>query len=120
MKYLVRLYITSEEIGLLVNDAIDVGLLTLTQSHEGKEGIIAIYDGYISRNGLVMMIDLGVKYFPLDNYQDFIITCPNCGERIDDKMIYRVYDDNFAMGYNIKCERHDCGMQMANVEFLRE
>ena len=47
-------------------------------------------------------------------------TCPACGERIDDNMIINVYDENLLSGYNIICNRHDCGAQMANVEFRPE
>ena len=62
-------------------------------------------------------ISFGVPYFPLDNYGDFVITCPNCGERIDDDMILLEYDENLLSGYNINCNREDCGCQMANIEF---
>lgn len=117
-KYRVRIYITNEEIGLLVNDAVDTSLLRLTNSYDGVNGILAIYDGEISSKGLKLLISLGVKYFPLDNYGDFIITCPNCGERIDDDMILTIYDENLLSGYNINCHRQDCGCQMADVEFI--
>jgi hypothetical protein len=60
---------------------------------------------------------MGVKYFPLDNYEDFVIACPNCGERIDDDMILTTYDENLLSGYNICCYRDDCGTQMAQVGF---
>ena len=117
-KYLIRIYIFSEEIGLIVNDAIDVDLITLTQSFDGVNGCLAIYDGKVSQNGLNVLIRLGVPYLPLNNYEDFIITCPNCGERIDDDMILNTYDENLLSGYNILCHRKDCGTQMANVKFI--
>jgi hypothetical protein len=83
-------------------------------------GMIAIYDGECNTKVLIFLISLGVVYFPLDNYGDFIITCPNCGERIDDDMILHTYDENVLSGYNILCNRNDCGAQMANVEFLNQ
>lgn len=116
-EYLVRIYITCEEVGLIVNDAVDVGLLRLTQSFDGMNGILAIYDGKISKEGLKMLISFGIKYFPLNHYEDFIITCPCCGERIDDDMIMHTYDENVLSGYNINCHREDCGCQMADVIF---
>ena len=116
--YLIRVYITSEEVGLVVNDAIDTHLLRLTNSFDGVNGVLAIYDGKISSKGLKLLISLGVKYLPLNNFEDFSITCPNCGERIDDDMIMTTYDEALLSGYNILCNRDDCGCQMANVEFL--
>ena len=117
-RYLIRVYITSEEIGLIVNDAVDTDLLRLTQSFDGLNDVLAIYDGETSQRGLKMLISLGIKYLPLNHYEDFIITCPNCGERIDDDMILTIYDENLLSGYNINCHRNDCGTQIANVEFL--
>lgn len=117
-KYLIRVYITSNEIGLLVNEVIDTQVLRLTNSYDGLNGILAIYDGEITSNGLKYLISMGVRYFPLNNYGDFVITCPNCGERIDDDMILHTYDENVLSGYNILCNRADCGTQMADMEFL--
>lgn len=117
-EYLIRIYIFSDEMGIMVNDAIDCDLLRLTQSFEGINGCLAIYDGKVSQNGLKCLITMGIDYLPLDNYGDFIITCPNCGERIDDDMILHTYDENVLSGYNILCNRHDCGTQMAKVEYI--
>ena len=117
-EYLIRVYIFSEEMGLIVNDAIDVDLFALTQSFDGANGCLAIYDGKVSQNGLKCLIGLGIRYMPLDHYEDFIITCPNCGERIDDNMILNTYDENLLSGYNILCNRNDCGTQMANVKYI--
>lgn len=116
-KYLIRAYIDSDEIGLVLNDAVDSGLFALERSFEGKEGILAIYDGKVSQRGLKLLISMGLKYFPLNHYEDFTITCPCCGERIDDDMRLLCYDENVLMGYNINCNRNDCGTQMAHVEF---
>ena len=117
-KYLIRIYVTSEEIGIILNDAIDVGMIRLTQSFDGVNGLLAIYDGEVSQTALKVLISLGVKYFPLNEYGDFVITCPNCGERIDDNMILLEYDENVLSGYNILCNRNDCGTQMADVKFI--
>ena len=117
-QYHIRVYIPTEEIGLIVNEAIDSKAFKLNNSYDGMNGIIAIYDGYCSGKMLKYLISFNVPYFPLDNYGDFIITCPNCGERIDDDMILTIYDENLLSGYNINCHREDCGCQMADVEFI--
>jgi hypothetical protein len=117
-QYKIRVYVPNNEIGIIVNEAIDSNLLRVVNSCDGVNGMLAIHDGFISSKGLKLLISLGVRYFPLDNYGDFIITCPNCGERIDDDMILLIYDENLLSGYNINCNRKDCGCQMANVEFI--
>lgn len=117
-QYHIRVYIPTEEIGLIVNEAIDSKAFKLNNSYDGMNGIIAIYDGYCNGKMLKYLISFNVPYFPLDNYGDFIITCPNCGERIDDDMILTIYDENLLSGYNILCNREDCGCQMADVEFI--
>ena len=119
-KYHIRVYIPTEEVGIILNEAIDAKAFNLANSYDGMNGIIAIYDGYCSGKMLKYLISFGVKYFPLDNYGDFVITCPNCGERIDDDMILTIYDENLLSGYNILCNRNNCGTQMADVEFLNQ
>lgn len=116
-KYRIRVYVTSEELGLMINETIDTNVFRLTNSYEGMNGMLAIYDGEITSKGLKYLISIGAKYLPLDHYEDFVITCPNCGERIDDDMILTIYDENLLSGYNINCHRDDCGCQMADVEF---
>ena len=116
--YLVRLYIMSKEMDVIIKDAIDVKLFNVTQKIDGMNGIVALYDGTISRNGLKLLMRIGVVIFPLNHYEDFIITCPNCKERIDDDMILHTYDENVLSGYNINCYKNDCGTQMANVKFI--
>lgn len=118
--YRIRVYIPTEEIGLLMNDAVDTKAFKLINSYDGMNGMLAIYDGECNSKVLKFLISMGVLYFPLDNYGDFIITCPNCGKRIDDDMILTIYDENLLSGYNILCNREDCGTQMANVEFLNQ
>jgi hypothetical protein len=117
-EYLIRIYIFSEEMGLIINDAIDVDMIALTQSFDGVNGCLAIYDGKVSQNSLKFLIRLGITYLPLNNYEDFIITCPNCGERIDDDMILNIYDENLLSGYNILCDKDDCGCQTAKVKYI--
>lgn len=117
-EYNIRIYIMSEEDGMIVNDAVDTHLFRLTKSFDGADGCLAIYDGKVAQNGLKLLIALNIPYFPLDHYEDFVITCPNCGERIDDNMIMTTYDEALLSGYNITCNRDDCGTQMAHVEFL--
>lgn len=116
--YKIRVFITSGNESIIMYNAIRTTLFLPSNHFKGKDGVLAIYDGRVSKNGLVMLISLGIKFFPLDNYGDFKITCPNCGERIDDDMIHHIYDDSLLSGYTIKCDRADCGMQQAVVEFL--
>ena len=113
-KYKIRLYVTEPVNGNIINMLIRLGVLRLQNSFDGVNGILAIYDVVCVSQAISELITLGVKYFPLDNYADFVISCPCCGERIDDDMIYNVYDENLLSGYNILC---DCGFQMAQVEF---
>ena len=117
-KYRIRVYIPTEEVGMLMSEAVSAKAFEVANEYQGMNGIISIMDGVCSGDVLRVIISCGVKYFPLDNFADFIITCPNCGERIDDSMILLEYDENVLSGYNINCEREDCGCQMANVEFL--
>ena len=117
-QYKIRVYIPNEDIGIIVNEAVDTKLLRLVNSYDGVNGMLAIYDGEVSQKALQVLISLGIKYFPLNNYADFVITCPNCGERIDDDMILNTYDENVLSGYNILCNRKDCGCQTANVKYI--
>jgi len=117
-KYLIRVYIFSRRVGILVNEVIDANIFVLTNSFDGINGLLAIYDGEISSKGLKYLIAIGARYLPMNHYEDFVIKCPNCGERIDDDMILTNYDENVLSGYNIHCERDNCGYQMADVEFL--
>ena len=124
-KYKIRIYVTGwyenyKVIGNIINMLIRLRVLRLQNSFEGKNGVLAIYDVICGSEAISELIGLGVKYLPLDNYEDFIITCPNCGERIDDDMILTVYDENLLSGYNINCNRLDCGTKMAQVKFIGE
>ena len=119
-KYLIRIYVSDSRLGNIVNMLIRLRVLRLQKSFDGVNGILAIYDVVCGSQAISELIGLGVSYFPLDNYSDLVITCPACGERIDDNMIINVYDENLLSGYNIICDRHDCGTQMANVEFVPE
>lgn len=121
-KYKIRIYVTDwyenyKMIGNIINMLIRLGVLRLQNSFDGVNGVLAIYDVICGSQAITELTNMGVKYFPLDNYADFVITCPNCGERIDDDMILTVYDENLLSGYNICCDRDNCGTQMANVEF---
>ena len=117
-RYNIRILIFDELVGNIVNDAIDCGMFKLSNSFDGINGVLAIYDGNVSRNGLIYLLALGVYVFPLDNYEDFVITCPHCGERINDDDILCIYDDKLLGGYNIKCSNGGCGYQTAKVVFL--
>ena len=111
-KYKIRLYITDSTIGNTINVLVRTGVLDLKNSFDGKGNILAIYDVLCDLRALEELIRMGVKYFPLNNYKDFIIVCPECGERIDDDMILTTYDDALLSGYNIAC---GCGLQMADI-----
>jgi len=121
-KYKIRIYIADwydnyKVIGNIINMLLRLRVLRLQNSFDGVNGILAIYDVICGSQAISELIQMGVKFFPLDNYEDFVITCPNCGERIDDDMILNVYDENLLSGYNILCDRDNCGTQMADVEF---
>ena len=121
-KYKIRIYVTDwyenyKMIGNIINMLIRLGVLRLQNSFDGVNGVLAIYDVICGSQAITELTNMGVKYFPLDNYADFVVTCPNCGERIDDDMILTTYDENLLSGYNILCDRDNCGTQMANVEF---
>ena len=118
MKYHIRVYAPTEQDRFIINEAIGSKAFSIINSYDGMNGMLSIYDGECSSEMLKWFISLGIKFFPLNNYGDFIITCPNCGERIDDDMILTIYDENLLSGYNILCERDDCGCQMANVEYI--
>jgi len=116
-KYKIRIYITDKLSGNIVNMLLRLGVLRLENSFDGLNDILAIYDVICGSQAILELINLNVRYFPLDNYTDFVITCPECGDRIDDDMILKVYDENLLSGYNILCNKRDCGTQMADVEF---
>lgn len=92
--------------------------LSVIRGFSGTNGIMDIFDVECSPEALKTLIECNIKYFPLNHYEDFIITCPCCGERIDDDMILNVYDENLLSGYNINCYRDDCGIQTAKIKFV--
>ena len=115
-RYKVRIYVFDKTVGNIINLLIRIKAIRLENSMDGVNGCLAIYDGVVTGPVLLEVMKL-TKILPLDNYADFVITCPNCGERIDDDMILNVYDENLLSGYNINCHRYDCGTQTAQVEF---
>ena len=116
-KYKIRIYIQDSLLGNVVNTYINLGVLRLTNSFDGANDVLAIYDAICDERAIYALVDLGIRFFPLDNYADFFISCPECGERIDDDMILHVYDENLLSGKNINCHRAGCGFQMADVLF---
>ena len=118
-KYTLRIYIENEFSGLVLNEGIDSGLFSLVRSFNGVGKVLAIYDVLTDCSGLKTLIALGYPYFPLDNYQDFEITCPICGERIDDCMILTRYDNNLLGGNDIECNRKNCGLQKSQVKYIK-
>ena len=86
-KYKIRIYIADwyenyKMIGNVINMLIRLGVLRLQNSFDGKNGIVAIYDVICGSQAITELINMGVRYFPLDNYEDFVITCGYCGQRI--------------------------------------
>lgn len=116
--YNVRVYAMGKSQALVLDDAVSSGMLKLTRRLDGVGRCKGIYDGFIGASGLKLLISLGIKYFPFDHYEDFIIACPNCHERIDDDMILTMYDKWLLRGYNISCNRLQCAYQQADVDFL--
>ena len=129
-RYKIRIYIFDKVVGNMINVLVNIKAIRLENSMDGVNTCLAIYDGVMTAVVLREVMKL-TKVFPLDNYEDFVITCPVCGERIDDDMILTTYDENLLSGYNIDCEREHpdayhrinrfgCGCQMSNVEFNPE
>jgi len=117
-KYKVRIYITENVTGNVVNMLSRLGILRLQNTFDGVNGILAIYDVVCVSGVIPELVNMGIRYFPLDHYEDFVITCPECGQVIEDDMILKVYDENLLSGYNICCP--DCGTQMADIVFRPE
>ena len=117
-RYKVRIYITENVTGNVVNMLSRLGILRLQNTFDGVNGILAIYDAVCVSGVIPELINMGIKYFPLDHYEDFVITCPECGQVIEDDMILKVYDENLLSGNNICCP--DCGTQMADIVFKPE
>lgn len=117
-KYFIRIYIFDDIIGLLINESIECSMLALKNSFDGINGLLAIYDVECSKMALMELIKMGVTYMPLNNFGDFVITCPKCGKRIDDDMILKIYNEEVLSGYNIICNRENCGFQKAKVRYL--
>ena len=117
-KYKIRVYVSENVLGNIVNLLIRLGILRLQNSFDGANGMLAIYDVVCVSGVIPELINMGVRYFPLDHYEDFVITCPECGQVIEDDMIMKVYDENLLSGYNINCP--DCGTQMADITFKPE
>ena len=117
-KYKVRIYITENVTGNVVNMLTRLGILRLQNTFDGVNGILAIYDVVCVSGVIPELVNMGIRYFPLDHYEDFVITCPECGQVIEDDMILKVYDENLLSGNNICCP--DCGTQMADIVFRPE
>lgn len=117
-EYRLRLYIYTDIVGMVINSCFDCGLFTLQSTILGKGDNLCIYDIKCSQKGLKWLIAMEIDYLPLDNYQDFEIRCPKCGERIDDDMILNIYNDDMLSGYNINCNRDNCGLQRAKVSYI--
>lgn len=119
-EYKVRIYVYTDLIGYTIDKCFDSGLFALQSTIIGTNGCLCIYDIKCSQKGLKWLISMGVQYLPLDNYQDFEIRCPKCGERIDDNMILNIYNDDMLSGYNINCNRDNCNLQKAKVTYIGE
>ena len=117
-KYKIRVYVSENVLGNVVNMLIRLDVLRLQNAFDGVNGMLAIYDVICGSQAITELIKIGVRYFPLDQYEDFVITCPECGQVIEDDMIMKVYDENLLSGYNINCP--DCGTQMADITFKPE
>lgn len=117
-KYNVRVYSTNPDIDDIIKLMVETGVLAVRNVFNGVGGVISIYDGEMSSNGIKLLISFGILYFPLNNYGDFKITCPYCNEPINDDMILTIYDDDLLRGFNIECYHDGCGKAIANVDFL--
>ena len=91
-KYKIRIYVSENVLGNIVNLLIRLGVLRLQNSFDGANGMLAIYDVVCVSGVIPELVNMGVRYFPLDHYENFVITCPECGQVIEDDMIMKVYD----------------------------
>ena len=110
-EYYVRVYIESPRIGNFLNKLVRRGEVELVKSFDGVGGVLAVYDMKLDRGHLSELVLMGVRYFPLGGYGDFVIRCPHCGRRIDDDMILLVYNESLLGGNNINC----CGVDSRAV-----
>jgi len=121
LEYYVRVYIFKDgtnSVGLYLNDLIDGERVELVNTFLGIDSLVCFYDLRCDRDQIFDFVSLEVPYLPLNKYEDFTITCPHCGERIDDDMILKDYSDPVMKGMNIDCDRRGCGFQLAKVEFI--
>lgn len=119
-RYRLRVYIYTNDFGVLLNMMLDAGLFVLLNSFDGKAGLLAVYDIEVGQDvfeQLMLPLKGEFKYMPFNHYEDFTILCPNCGQVIDDRMILGTYDDTLLQGFNIRCDRRACGEQMATVRY---
>lgn len=117
--YHIRAYIEGELEGQVMNSLIYQGGADLIQTIDGDgEELLCIYDLRCDRETLEGITAYGIRILPFNNFGDFLITCPSCGERIDDDMFLTAYTEEVLRGYNIRCDRQDCGIQRAVVQLL--
>lgn len=119
-EYLIRFYCFSLKDLEVMRCGIESDMLVVERSFSGMRGLLVMFDVYCSREGLMAMMACGVKYLPLNHYEDFEIRCPVCGEPIEDVMLLTVYDEHVLSGENILCGRRACGYQFADVSYIGE
>ena len=114
-RYLIRLYALTLLDVAVIKSCLELGLLDVKNIHmTGGKDVKAIVMVECSTETLEAINDYGLRYLPLNHYEDFTITCPKCHQVIEDDMIYPIYDEHFYKGENIRC---NCGFQMADVEY---
>ena len=62
--YRIRVYIPTEEVGMLMGEAVSAKAFEVANEYQGMNGIISIMDGICSGDVLKVIISCGVKYFP--------------------------------------------------------
>ena len=98
---------------ILHMDGVEIANTIPTQTN------VQMYDIRCNRDTIALLLAMGIYVLPHNHFEDFEITCPHCGNRIDDDMILKAYDDSVLNGFNIRCNRTPrCGIAHANVTLV--
>ena len=85
MKYNIRLICLHALDDVWVEQMEKDGKLAIVRRFDGMNGIDTIFDVKCAVEGLDLIVNVfKLVYFPLNHYDEFKITCPNCGNTIGD------------------------------------
>lgn len=115
-KYLIRVYAFSVLDSYILKAALSSKLFEVVRKTIGSGNLIVMLDVTCDMDAIRSLEVFGIRFMPLDHFEDFTIRCPKCGTPIDDNMILLMYDEHVLGGENIKCDRYDgCGYALADV-----